>query len=193
MSLKDRLDQLEERERKLLLLFMGIFSALVLLLVPVLVAASVSAQRTENDRIRDIIQSIVDERVTLSRRQAEVKRVEKRYASQAPALASYLAQVADKVDVDIPETQDRSTVPAGKTFEERSTKIRLRGVGMLALSNFMESIARSGHAVSISKLIIRKRGTKADDYDVEMEVSAFDRDDAKQKSKADDPDDETKD
>lgn len=186
MSLKERFEQLEERERKLLLILLGIFSAMVLLLVPIAVAMSVGSQRAENDRIREIIQSIVDERVTLSRRQAEVKRVEKRYAKQAPALASYLAQVADKVDVDIPETQDRSTVPAGRNFEERSTKIRLRGVGMLALSNFMEKIAQSGYSVSISKLIIRRRGAKPDDYDVEMEVSAFDREQEKKKSKKDD-------
>ena len=184
MTLKERFDQLAERERKLLLIFFSVFSVMVLVLVPLAVAMSVSSQRAENDRIRELIQSIVDERVTLGRRQAEVNRVEKRYARKAPALASYLAQVADKVDVDIPETQDRSTVPAGRTFEERSTKIRLRNVGMLEMSNFMEGIARSGYAVSISKLTIRRRGAKPDDYDVEMEVSAFDKEEEKKKPKS---------
>ncbi len=120
MTLKERLDQLEERERKLLLIFAGVLGVMILLLAPLAVAMSVSSQRSENERVREIIQTIEDERLMLGRRQADSKQVETRYARKTPALAGYLAQVADQVGVDIPETQDRSTVPHGKTFKERS-------------------------------------------------------------------------
>lgn len=184
MTLKERLDQLEERERKLLLIFAGVLGVMILLLAPVAVAMSVSSQRSENDRIREIIQTIEDERLLLGRRQADSKLVETRYARKTPALAGYLAQLADQVGVDIPETQDRSTIPHGKTFKERSTKIRLRQVGMYDLSNFMEKLAHSGYPVAISKLNIKKRGTKMDEFDVEMDVSAFDREASKKKPAA---------
>lgn len=175
MTLRDRFEQLQERERKLLIVFLVVLVTMVLLLIPFAVALSVSSQRSENARVREIIQSIVDERVTLSRRQAEAQRVDKRYARKAPALAGFLAQVADRVDVDIPETQDRSTVPAGKSFKVRSTKIRLRRTGLFQLSSFLDKVSQSGYAVSVSKLVIRRRGSKLDEYDAEMEVSAFDR------------------
>lgn len=183
MSLRDRFEQLEERERKLLMIFLGVLSTMVVFLLPVALAMSVGSQEDDNERIRDIIRQIEDERVTLSRRQADIERVERRYQREAPALAGFLAQTADQVGVEIPETQDRSTVPHGKTFKERVTKIRLRKVGMLQLSNFMDKIENSGYAVSISKLNIRKRGTKADEFDAEMEVSAFDREGDKKPAK----------
>ncbi len=179
--LRDRVDQLEERERKLLLVFGGVVGFMILFLAPLALSLSVGSQRTENERVLQIIQEIRDERVTLGRRKAESARVTQRYARQAPALAGFLAQIADREGVDIPETQDRSTVPHGKTVKERVTKIQIRKVGMLALSNFMAKIESSGYAVSISRLIIRKRGAQPDEYDAEMEVSAFDREEPKKK------------
>lgn len=183
MNLRDRFEQLEDREKKLLLIFGGVLLVMLAFIIPIYALMSVSDKRAENERIIEIMREIKDERVTLSRRKAETKRVDSRYARKAPALASFLAQAADQVGVDIPETQDRSTVPAGKTFKERSTKIRLRSVGMLDLSNFLEKIENSGYPLSISKLNIKKR-TKPDEYDVEMDVSAFDRDEPKKKPKA---------
>ncbi len=181
MNLQERFERLEERERKLLIVFGAVFSAMFILIIPTYAAMSVGEQRSENERVSQIIREIKDERLTLGRRKAETKRVESRYARKAPALASFLAQIADKAEVDIPETQDKSTVPAGKTFKERSTKIRLRNVGMLALSTFMEKVDGAGYPLTISRLSIKKRSTKPDQYDVEMEVSAYDREESKKK------------
>lgn len=182
MNLRDRFERLEDREKKLLLIFGSVLVVMLVLIIPIYAIMSVADGRAENERIIEIIREIKDERVTLSRRKAETKRVDSRYARKAPALASFLAQAADQVGVDIPETQDRSTVPAGKAFKERATKIRLRKIGMLALSNFLEKVESSGYPLSVSKLNIKK-GTKPDEYDVEMDVSAFDREEAKKKPK----------
>jgi general secretion pathway protein M len=188
MTLRERFEQLEDRERKLLLIFGAVVAFMFVLIIPTYATMSVGEQRGENERIYELIREIKDERVTLGRRKAETKRVESRYARNAPALASFLAQAADQVGVEIPETQDRSTIPAGKTYKERSTKIRLRSVGLLALSNFLEKVDNGGYPISISRLNIKKRGTKPDEYDVEMEVSAFDREESKKKTKASEKD-----
>lgn len=185
MTLRERFEQLEERERKLLLVFAGVVGFVCVIIVPFALAVSVSSKESDNERMREVIQQIVDERKTLGQRQAETERVEERYSRTAPPLASFLAQTADSVGVEIPETQDRATVPHGKIFKERVTKIRLRQVGMLALSNFMEKIHNSRFPVSISKLNIRKRGTKPDEFDAEMEISAFDREAPKKKEPKD--------
>jgi len=179
VSLKTRFDQLAVRERKLLVAFGSILAVLVLVLVPLAVGMSVGSQEDENQAFRDVIQQISDERVALSRRQEEEARVARRYASPAPSLAGFLADAADKTGVDIPETQDRSAVPHGKTFKERQTRIRLSKVGMLALSNFLEKITQTGYAVQVSHLDIQKRGANDDEYDVDIDVSAFDREEAK--------------
>jgi len=189
VSWKDKLDQLEDRERKLLMIFAGVFGTMVLFLAPLAVTMSVSSQQSENDRVKEIIQQIEDERLTLGRRQADSDKVERRYSRKTPPLASYLAQIADQAGVQIPETQDRSTVPHGKTFKERSTKISLRKVGMYDLSMFMEKLAQSGYALNISRLNIKKRGNKPDEFDAEMHVSAFDREEKKSGKKDSSKDD----
>lgn len=179
MKLKERYTQLAERERKLLNVFGAVLAALLLVLVPVLVRLGVSSQASENERILEVIQEIVDSRVTLGRKQAEQARVDARYRGVAPPLAGLLAKIADEVKVEIPETQDRSVVPHGKTFKERSTRISLKKVGLLALTNFLEKLEDSGYPVSVTRLDIKKRDAAPDQYDVEMQVSAFDREEKK--------------
>lgn len=175
MSLRDRFDNLAERERRLLLVFFGILGFMLLVFVPVLVQMGVGDMSAENERLKSVIQNITSERAGLAKRQAQATLLERRYGSTAPALAGWLAQIADDVGVDIPETQDRSTVPRGKTFKERSTHIRLSKVGMYQLSNFMERVSASSYPVVISRLDIKKRSGKPDEYDAEMDITAFDR------------------
>lgn len=185
MSLGQRFAGLEERERKLIIIFFGILALMLLVLLPLLVRSGVTAQADENERIRQVLEAIEDERMSLAQHQAEVAVVEKRYARKAPALASFLAKQAEQVGLEIPETEDRSTVPRGKQFKERASRIRLKRVGLLQFSNFMSSIEKSGYPVSISRLVMKKNSAKPDQFDVEMDVSAFDRESKKPNSKAD--------
>lgn len=175
MNLSERIERLEPRERQLLAILGGVLAVFLLLLVPVGVAAVLGSKRSDIEDLRsaiDQIQASRDELKTIERQRAQVI---ERYARPAPPLAGLLEKLASQSQLAIPESQDRALVPHGKRYEERSTKIALRKVGMLNLVNFMEKIEQSGHPVTISKLNIRKRGTEPDSYDVEMIVSAFDR------------------
>ena len=111
MKLRTYFDNLAERERRLLLVFFGILGFMVLVFVPVLVSMGVSDMATQNERLEAVITNISAERVTIAKRQAQAGRLEERYGAAAPALAGWLAKIADEVGVEIPETQDRSTVP----------------------------------------------------------------------------------
>lgn len=187
MSLHGRFEQLAERERKLLVIFLGLLGAFFVLLVPVLVGMSVGERRDQNEAYREAIDAIADERDVLAKRREGDAKVVRRYSSPAPPLAGLLADFADKTGVSIPETQDRAVVPHGKTIKERQTRIRLSKVGMLALSNFLEKIAQSPYPIRISHLDISKRGSKDDEFDAEIDVSAFDREEPKKVAKAPTP------
>ncbi|MBK7580928.1 MAG: hypothetical protein IPI67_12045 [Myxococcales bacterium] len=175
MALADRLQQLEPRERQLLGILVTVFAGLFLLAVPAGVAALLSSKRAGNEALREAVESIQAGRAQVAQRDKERRDVVQHYANVTPPLASFLEKVATQSQIEIPESQDRAVVPHGKRFEERSTKIVLRKVGMLSLVKFMEKIGQSGHPVSMSRVNIRKRGTEPDSYDVEMIVSAFDR------------------
>jgi general secretion pathway protein M len=175
MSLAQRMSQLEPRERRLLAILGGLFGFMVFMAVPLGIAASVHGQASDNEALREAITAIEDAREQVQKAQAAREAVSQRYATPAPALASFLSRIAGEVQVEIPESQDRQPVPHGKRYTERSTKITLRRVGMFKLVKFLERIETSGHPVALSSLNIHKRGSEPDSFDVDMVVSAFDR------------------
>jgi general secretion pathway protein M len=175
MSLRERYERLEERERKLLGILALVAVVGLLLVVPVAVTAALHTQRSDNESLREAIQQVESARPTVEAAREQMRTIEARYASVAPPLAAYLSKLAAEVEMEIPESQDRQPVPHGKRYEERSTKIVLRKVGMLKLSRFMEKIAQSGHPIAITQLAIRKRSIEPDSYDADLSVSAFDR------------------
>jgi hypothetical protein len=175
MNLRDRLAQLDDRERKLLGVLFVVFGVGLVLALPLTIAAIVHSKKSDNEALHVAIESIYDNRDAIEKSKAAKNGVVERYARPAPPLAAFLAGLATQVGVEIPESQDRQSVPHGKRYTERLTKVVLRKVGMLKLVKFMEHIEQSGHPVSISQLNLRKRSSEPDSFDVELLISAFDR------------------
>jgi general secretion pathway protein M len=61
---------------------------------------------------------------------------------------------------------------------ERNTVIHLKKAGMFPIAKFIESLEKSGYAVAVTRLAVRKRSGEPDSYDVEIGVSAYDRSEA---------------
>ncbi|MBN1612276.1 MAG: hypothetical protein JW940_36930 [Polyangiaceae bacterium] len=181
MSLRERIGRLEPRERRLLNLMFVVFIIVVVVVVPLGLAAMTGARKSDNEQLRATVEAIESGRQAVAQAEAQREAIAARYRTPAPALAGLLDGMARQSGLEIPESQDRAPVPHGKQFEERSTKILLRRVGMLGLVQFMERIENSPHPVIISRLSVRKRSTEPDSYDVEMIVSAFDRKAAEKK------------
>lgn len=177
--LREWYDGLAERERRLLLVFLGAVVLFVLLIVPYLTSSYLSSKKEQNEELREAIQAVQQSRGKLAQRESRRKAIEARYDNPAPALAGFIENAARTSGLEIPESQDRADVPHGKKFTERATVVRLRRVGMLPLLRMLEKIEQSGHPVVISRLNIRRRGREPDSYDVELGVSAFDTAQAK--------------
>jgi len=175
MSLRERLQGLEERERRLLGIALLVAVVGVVLTPPIALYAVLHSRRSEVEAVRSALTAIEDQSEVIELAKAQKGALEQRYKKPAPQLQAFLAKLASDSGVDIPESQDRQAVPRGKRFDERSTKITLRKVGMLKLVKFLERIEHSGHPVKVSQIDIRKRTEIADSYDVDMIVSAFDR------------------
>jgi general secretion pathway protein M len=175
VNISDRFSRLNAREQRLLNSTLLVAGVVFLVLLPIGLSALLHARRSDNQALRDAIDSIADSRDQIDRAKQEKAATLQRYANPAPPLAAFLAGLASDAGVEIPESQDRQAIPHGKKYTERSTKIALHKVGMLKLSKFMERIEQAGNPITISALDIRKRGPDPDTYDVEMTVSAFDR------------------
>jgi general secretion pathway protein M len=175
MSLRERMDKLEPRERRLLTGFAVVVGALLFLSIPIYIFTTVSSKRQENQEIADLIQTIKDNRAQIGERKAKHDALLAKYARQAPPLAGFFETIAKENGITVPEWQDRPELPHGKRYNERSGVAKLHKVGMLAVATSLEKIEQSGFPLSISRLSLKPRNGEADSYEVELGISAFDR------------------
>jgi general secretion pathway protein M len=71
MTLRERFEKLEPRERRLLAILGSILGAFVFLLGPIGVYGVVTGKRTENQDLRDLIDKIYDARTQIAERKAK--------------------------------------------------------------------------------------------------------------------------
>jgi general secretion pathway protein M len=174
-TLRERLDKLEPRERRLLTIFGGFMGALLVFVLPLGLTRMVSTQRSENQEVRDLLSSVYEAEGRLAERKAQKEAVRARYAKAAPALAGYLEETAKKQGLSASESQERPDVPHGKRYTEKVTVVKMNKIGMLPLAKMLEQIETSGYPLSISKLNLKPRAGEPDSYQVELGVSAFER------------------
>ncbi len=175
MTLRERFEKLEPRERRLLTILGGILAAAIVLALPIYVIKSVSDKRSENEQLRALVDSIYEARASIGERKAKHDALLARYGKPAPALAGFIEEASRANNIGAAESQDRPEAPHGKRYTERMTVVKMHKVGMLALAKMLEKIEQSGFAVVISKLNIKPRAGEPDSYEVELGVSAFDR------------------
>ncbi|WP_437689463.1 hypothetical protein [Sorangium sp. So ce176] len=175
MTLRERLDKLEPRERRLLTILLGFVAVCVLLLVPIGLASVASSKRTENQEMRDLLQSIYEASGKVNERKAQRDALLARYARPAPPLAGFIEDAAKQQGLTAAESQDRPDVPHGKKYTERVTVVKMHRIGMLGLAKMLERVESSGHPVAVTRLNLKPRAGEPDSYEVELGISAFDR------------------
>jgi general secretion pathway protein M len=149
-------------------------------LLPLGLTALAWAKRASNNELRETLQTVQVARNEIRARNAKKDSVISRYAKRAPPLAGYLEQTA-KEKLEVVDSNDRQSITYGKRYTERITVVHLKKAGMLPLSRFLESIEQNGGPLSVSRLNIRKRPSEANAFDVELGISAFDREEIKVK------------
>jgi general secretion pathway protein M len=179
-KLRDWFDKLAPRERRLMGWLFAALGIFVILMAPIGISLMVGSRRDANRLLRDSISSIKDAREEVRQRQAKRAAILARYENKAPPLAGLLEKAARDNKLDVPESQDRPEVPHGKKYVERSTVVRLRKTSMLQLAKTLEQIEQQHMPVAITRLNVRRRGGETDSYDVELGVSAFDRNETKE-------------
>jgi general secretion pathway protein M len=129
----------------------------------------------ESEAYRTAIDDVIASQPALVKAEQKRQSIANRYARPAPPLSSFIDSLARELTLDVPEIQDRPTVPHGKRYEERAVRLQLRKVDLAKLSNFLEKIEVAGYPIVLSKLNVHKRISEPDSYDVELIVSAYDR------------------
>lgn len=169
---------LNPREQRVASIAVMVLGVMLLLAIPLGLSMLVASRRAENDDLRAALASVNGARSQIHERQERKNSIAQRYQKKAPQLAGFLEQQATANKLQVVDSVDRPDVPQGKKYTERHTVIHLKKAGMLPIAKFLESIEKSNYPVAITRLNIRKRSGEADSYDVEVGVSAFDRNEA---------------
>ncbi|MFT3775374.1 MAG: hypothetical protein QM820_59265 [Minicystis sp.] len=175
MTLRERFEKLEPRERRLLVILGSVLGVFVVMLGPIGVYTIVSGKRSENRDLRDLVDQVYDARAQIAERKAKRDALLARYARTAPPLPGFIEESAKENGISAAESQDRPETPHGKRYSERTTVVKVHKAGMLAVAKTLEKIEQSGYPVAITKLNIKPRAGEPDSYEVELGVSAFDR------------------
>ena len=169
------LSKLSAREQRLLTL-LGIVGGIMLLIgLPVYLYMHIADVRAQNDAYRKALKQLNRADAALAVHRQERDALALRYATPAPPLAGLIESAAKANSVTVPESKDRPPVAHGKRYTERTTVVKLRNVGLVALAKTLEKIELGGHPVAITLLHVKTRSEGPDAYDVDLGVSAFDR------------------
>jgi general secretion pathway protein M len=166
---------LNPREQRLATIALFALGVILLLAIPVGLSMMVSSRRAENEEMRETLSAVNGARGKIQERKAKREQIANRYSKRAPSLAGFIEQNASTNKLQVTDSVDRPDTPHGKKYVERNTVVHFKKAGMLSIAKFMESVEKSNFPVSVSRLNIRKRAGEPDSYDVEVGVSAFDR------------------
>lgn len=166
---------LDLRERRMVVVLGSVVAIIALIALPIGMELVLQSQQAENEALRSALSDVQEARTAVHERQSKKEAIAARYEKRAPALPGFIEDAARKQKLEVTDAMDRPEVPVGKRYMERSTIVKLKKAGMLAISKFFESIEKSGFPVALTRVNIRKRTGEPDSYDVEVGLSAFDR------------------
>lgn len=167
-------ENLNERERKLVVA-LGIVVVLLVVFLPIyLLTSSVSDVEEENEQIRQALRDISQQGGQLAEWEAEREAAERRYESPAPPLGSFLEAKAREAGYDRPlEVTDQPEKVEGG-FTRRNTRASLPGVGLRTAIDMMTAVENSPYPVAIERLHI-EHYQAGDRYNVQLGVIALDK------------------
>jgi hypothetical protein len=111
---------------------------------------------------------------------------EARIGLDPPQLTADLEAAAREEQVQIDESTERPTTPAGRRYAQHDVDLKLRQVDLQSLSKFLRRVETGPRLIMFTHLSIKRRYSEADKMDVELTATAFERlKDDKSKKKAD--------
>lgn len=172
-ALRQRWEHMTERERRLVSI-LGVTVLVMLVLGPVtFVMLSISDIQEENAAISGVLRDIARERPRIAQREAATRAQERRYATAAPPLGSFLEERARDVQLTLREVTDQpEQIQSG--FRRRTVRAQLPGVNLRPVVDLMTSIDQSVYPVALERIHI-EHFQSGDRYNVQLGVLAYDK------------------
>ena len=166
------IENMNERERKLLAILGAVFAAIVVVLPLYLLTAGISDISEENEEIATVLRDIQRAQGTLAQREAEREAAQARYQNAAPPLGSFIEARASEQELTLREVTDQPEKVLGD-FRRRHVRATMPGVSLRPVVKMLTSIENSRFPVALESIQVEHfRG--GDSYNVQLGVIAYD-------------------
>jgi hypothetical protein len=168
-------ERLAPKSRRTLVILVGAFFGVCTLLGTWYVFSSISELEEDNAAIREALSAIAKNRDIYLEAKARSAAQEARIGIDPPQLTGDIEAAAHEEQIEIAESSERPTTPAGRRYVEHDVDIKIREVGLQALTRFMRRLETAPRLVFFTRLSIKRRFSDADKLDVEATATAFER------------------
>jgi general secretion pathway protein M len=130
----------------------------------------------ENAAIREALSAIAQHRDEYLEAKSRNAVQEARIGNDPPQLTADLETAARGENVQIAESSERPSVPAGRRYVEHDMDIKIRETDLQSLTKFLRRVETGPRMVFFSRLSLKHRySDDTDKLDVELTATAFER------------------
>jgi hypothetical protein len=137
--------------------------------------SSISDLEEGNADTREALGAIAKHRDDYLEAKARMQAQDVRLGSEPPQIVADIEAAAHEETVQIAESNERPPLGAGKRWIQHDVDLKIRGVDLQALTNFLRRVETSTRPIFVTHLSIKRRFSETDKLDVELTASAFER------------------
>ena len=174
--LQARWERLAPRQKRSLTLGVAATVVVLIFLGAIFTMTDISDLEEGNATIRDALTAIAKHRDEYLEAKARNSVQEARIGEAPPQLAGDLEAAARAENIQIAESAERPTVPAGRRYVEHDTDLKIRATDLQSLTNFMRRVETGPRLIFFTRLAIKHPyGADPDKLDVEATATAFEK------------------
>lgn len=137
--------------------------------------SSISDLEEGNADTREALGAIAKHRDDYLEAKARMQAQDVRLGADPPQIVADIEAAAHEETVQIAESNERPPTGAGKRWIQHDVDLKIRGVDLQALSNFLRRVETGVRPIFVTHLAIKRRFSETDKLDVELTASAFER------------------
>lgn len=168
-------DRLAPRERRSVAALVVAVAVVALLLSVYFVFSSIGDLEEGNAKVREALAEIAKNRDVYMEAKSRSTAQEARIGNDPPQLTSDLEAAAREEGVQISESNERPTTPAGRRYVQHDVDLKLRDIDLQSLTKFLRRVETGPRLIYFSRLSIKRRYSEAEKLDVEATATAFEK------------------
>ena len=173
--LRGEWERLAPRERRWVTALVVAVLGMAVLLIVYLVFSNIGDLQDGNAQIREALGEIAKHRDEYLEAKSRSASQEARIGTEPPQLIADLEAAAREENVQIAESNERPTTPAGRRYLQHDVDIKIREADLQSLAKFLRRVETGQRLIMFTRLSLKRRYSETEKLDVEATATAFER------------------